>query len=400
MEQLSLEAKIILDAMLNIGDVYSPDYLLENVEILTGKSSSDALEVWNKMIRESIVFQKDYKWLIAQNHIEKIKEVIQTYLSEYAITADKVTDMIEEEIQKKPEKISIFVKLLGRVYKNYNKKYITFTDGGWSSDLGDLCEEFVKKRIAFRSTSSSRRHVYRDFYLRIWPFDVEEIIRNIIFKYLNIEGLTDEEWNIIFLLLLRRETSLEYQVIKNNINLTEPELRELITNLKERGLITEEYGKINLLQGLGGPLTQYFKENFYQKFKSKIISQLKQRVGHSLSVLWIFMTAKIIYDLPYGGIKVEPILLKTINKTDIKEYENLLTNIKDIGVLYDLGSEVVLLGDMLRDVENWLKSSIKQSLILIPARDYYLARSVFQDIFSRCKEYVKIQDPYLGEENI
>jgi len=66
--------------------------------------------------------------------------------------------------------------------------------------------------------------------------------------------------------------------------------------------------------------------------------------------------------------------------------------------LYDLGSDVVLLGDIIRDVENWLKSSIKQSLIFIPARDYYLARSVFRDIFSKCQMYVKIQDPYLGEE--
>jgi len=122
MEQLSLEAKILLDAMLNIGDVYSPDYLLENVEILTGKSSSDALEVWNKMTQEGIVFQKDYKWLIAQNYIEKIKEAIRGHLNEKGIIADKVTDIIEAEIQKSPEKISIFVKLLGRIYKSEGKK--------------------------------------------------------------------------------------------------------------------------------------------------------------------------------------------------------------------------------------------------------------------------------------
>jgi hypothetical protein len=398
MEQLSLEAKILLDAMLNIGDVYSPDYLLESVVILTGKSSSDALEVWNKMTQEGIVFQKDYKWLISQNYVEKIKEAIQGHLSENGIVADRVADVIEGEIQRSPEKISIFVKLLGGIYKSEGKKSIIFVDGEWCSDLGNLCDELVKKRMAFRSSSSSRKHSYRSFYLRIWPFDVEEIIRSIILKHLNIEGLTDEEWSIISLLLLSRDLSLEYQVIKNNVNLTDPEIREFITNLKERGLITEEYGKVALSQGLKEPLTQYFKVTFYQKFKSKIISQLKQRIGSSLSILWIFTTAKVIYDLPYGEIKVEPILLKTISKTHIKEFENQLANIKDIGILYDLGSDVVLLGDIMRDVENWLKSSIKQSLIFIPARDYYLARSVFQDIFSKCQEYVKIQDPYLGEE--
>ena len=122
MEQLSLEAKILLDAMLNIGDVYSPDSLVENVGILTGKSSSDALEVWNKMTQEGIVFQKDYKWLIAQNYIEKIKEAIQGYLSENGIVADRVADIIEEEIRRSPEKISIFVKLLGKIYKSEDKK--------------------------------------------------------------------------------------------------------------------------------------------------------------------------------------------------------------------------------------------------------------------------------------
>jgi len=398
MEQLSLEAKILLDTMLNISDVYSPDYLLENVEILTEKSRNEALEVWNKMMQEGIVFQKDYRWLISQDCVEKIKEAIQEYLSENGIVADKVTSTIEEEIRRSPEKISIFVKLLERVYKSDNKKHIIFADGEWYSELGNLCEELVKKRMAFRSSSSSRKHSYRSFYLRTWPFDIEEIIGNIVLKHLNVEGLTDEEWGIISLLLLSRDLSLEYQVIKNNVNLTDPELRELVTNLKERGLVTEEHGKVVLLQGLKEPLTQYFKATSYQKFKSKIISQLKQRIGRSLSVLWIFTTAKVIYDLPYGEIKVEPILLKTISKTHLKEFESQLVNIKDIGILYDLGSDVVLLGDILRDVENWLKSSIKQSLIFIPARDYYLARSVFQDIFSKCQEYVKIQDPYLGEE--
>jgi hypothetical protein len=401
MEQLPLEAKILLDAILNMRDVYSPVYLLhnieKNIEILTGKSGTDMREVWDKMIKDGIVLQKDDKWFIAQNYIEKIKETIQEYLSENQVTADRVIDLIEEEIQKTPGKISIFVKLLGRIYKSGDNKSITFADGEWNNDLGKLCDELVKKRLAFRYDVISSRYINRTFYLRIWPFDVEEIIRNIVFRHLNIEGLTDEEWSIISLLLISQE-SLEYQVIKNNINLTDPELREIITNLRERGLITEVYGRVDLLEGIKEPLNQYFKSIFYQKLKSKIISQLKQRIGSSLSVLWLFITAKMIYNLPYGVIIDELILSKKISKMQIEEFKNQLVNIKDIGILYDLGSDVVLLGDIIRDVENWLKSSIKQSLIFIPARDYYLARSVFQDIFSKCQVYVKIQDPYLGEE--
>ena len=237
MEQLPLEAKILLDAMLNIRDVYSPDYLLDNIEknieILTGNSGTNTHEVWDKMIKDGIVFQKDAKWFIAQNYIEKIKETIQEYLSENQVMADRVTDLIEEEIQRTPGKISIFVKLLGRIYKSGDNKSITFADGEWNNDLGKLCDELVKKRLAFRYDVISSRYINRTFYLRIWPFDVEEIIRNIVFRHLNIEGLTDEEWSIISLLLISQK-SLEYQVIKNNINLTDPELREIITNLRER----------------------------------------------------------------------------------------------------------------------------------------------------------------------
>jgi len=84
-------------------------------------------------------------------------------------------------------------------------------------------------------------------------------------------------------------------------------------------------------------------------------------------------------------------------------YENIrinvyLTDIKELGILYDLGDKILLLKDMVRHITNWLKGSLKESLIIIPAKDYYLARSEFQNIFSKCQEYVKIQDPYLGEE--
>ena len=398
MEQLPLEAKILLDTLLNVEDMFPPDSLLENVKILTEKPRNEVVEIWNKITQEGVVVQKDYRWFINQNYLEKIKETIHDYLSENGITADRVTNIVGEEIRGSSEKISIFVKLLGRLYKTSDKKYLVFANGEWYSDLGNLCEELVKKRLAFRVDWSSRKHSYRSFYLRKWPFDIEEIIRNIVLKHLNIEGLSDEEWDVLSLLLLSQQPSLEYQVIKNNVSLTEPELRELIINLKERGLVVEEGEKVSILQGLKEPLTQYFKENVYQKLKSKIISQLKQRIARSLSILWIFSTAKVIYDLPYGEGRSEPFRLKIINKMYLKDFAKQLLYIKDIGLLYDLGSDIVLFGDILREVENWLKSSIKQSLIFIPARDYYFARSVFQDIFSKCQEYVKIQDPYLGEE--
>jgi len=389
---------MLLDVALNIRSFYSSDYVTETVEILTGKERGEVNESWNDLAKTGIVFQKDYQWFIDQARREEIKKSLEENFSEIGITADRITDIIEEKIQINPEKLSIYVKLLSKIYKSEGKKYIIFSDGEWISDIGDLCEELLKERIVFRYSSSSRKHSYRNFYLRVWPFDVEEIINKIVLKHLNVEGLSDEEWQVISLLLLSRDLSHEYQTIKNNVGFTDPELRELITCLKERGLVEEKYGRITLLQGLKESLIQYYKLTFYPKLKSEVISRIKQRIGRSMSALWLFTMAGRIYNLPIGEIRTEPILSKAINRTEVKEFEHQLTDIKDLGILYDFGDSVLLVGDTMRDVENWLKGSIRQSLVFIPARDYYLARSIFKDIFSKCQEHVKIQDAYLGEE--
>jgi len=100
-----------------------------------------------------------------------------------------------------------------------------------------------------------------------------------------------------------------------------------------------------------------------------------------------------------GEERDEPISSKIIGKTQVKEFEQYLTDIKKLGILYDFEDKILLLKDIVQPIEGLLKDSLKESLIIIiPEGDYYLARSVFRDIFSKCQEYVKIQDPYLGEE--
>jgi len=212
-------------------------------------------------------------------------------------------------------------------------------------------------------------------------------------KYLNVG---DEEWQVIFLLLLSHDLSLKYQTIKNNVSFTDAELREYITNLKERGFVKEEYEIITLLQDKRAPLTQYFKSNIYPKMQSKVIEQFRKKIGSSISVLWLYTPAVRIYYMQ-GKERDESISLKIIDRTQIKEFEQYLTSIKELGILYDFGDKILLLKDIVRYIENWLKGSLKESLIIIPEGAYYLADSVLKDIFSKCQEYVKIQDPYLGE---
>jgi len=182
------------------------------------------------------------------------------------------------------------------------------------SDIEDLCEELLKERVAFRVSYSSGKHSYRGFYLRIWPFDVEEKISEVILEHLNVKGLGDEEWQVIFLLLLSHDLSPRYQTIKDNVSFTDAELPEYITNLKDRGLVKEEYGIITLIQGLRDPLTQYFKSNIYPKMQSKVIEQFRKKIGSSVSVLWLYSSAMRIYYMQ-GEERDEPISLKIIDRT-------------------------------------------------------------------------------------
>ena len=252
--------------------------------------------------------------------------------------------------------------------------------------------------IMFRVSSSSKKHDYRHFYLRVEPFDSTKIFREVVLKYLNVEGLTSEEWKVLQLLFFSTHLSLEYEIFKVNTDFTEFELREIVTNLKERGLIEEKYLRISLPQGLIEPLEQYFIANVYPKIRYDVSIQLKTKISRALSNLSIFMIVKRIYELPSGETKSGLLRYKFISKTEIEEYESFFSDMRDLNLILDFKDQILILGDIVKDIENWLKSSIKESLIFIPARDLFMARGVLQDIFSKCEEYVKIQDPYLGEE--
>jgi len=311
---LTPEAKMLLDAALNIGPFFRPGHVKEIVEISTGKERGVLNEVWNELVNSKVVIQKDYHWSIDQARKEEIEKIIEEELEQAGITSDRVTSLIEEKIKTNPEKLSIYVKLLDKIYKQRSTKIVSFTDNEWKSDIEDLCEELLKERVAFRVSYSSGKHSYRFFYLRVWPFDVEEKISEVILEHLNVKGLGDEEWQVIFLLLLSHDLSPRYQTIKDNVSFTDAELPEYITNLKDRGLVKEEYGIITLIQGLRDPLTQYFKSNIYPKMQSKVIEQFRKKIGSSVSVLWLYSSAMRIYYMQ-GEERDEPISLKIIDRT-------------------------------------------------------------------------------------
>jgi len=125
---LTPEAKMLLDAVLNIGLFNSPEYVTETVEILTGKERGVINEVWNELVNSKVVIQKYYLWSIDQARKEEIEKIIEEELKQTGITRDRVTNVIEEKIKTNPAKLSVYVKLLDEMYKQRSTRRIVFTD--------------------------------------------------------------------------------------------------------------------------------------------------------------------------------------------------------------------------------------------------------------------------------
>lgn len=397
MEKLSEISLMILDCGLNIRPS-SPENLFETLSIILQKERDDLQEEWDDLVKNTFIIKKDYQWTINPSYKDEARKQIEIFLKSKNITPEQTMILLESYVTKEPAKLSILIKIIGKISDWDQSKYVGFVDYDWDNEIGYLCEEFVKNNIMFRVSTSSKKHSYRSYYFRTLPFDSTEIIRSVVLKHLNVEGLTNEEWKVLPFLFFSSDLSLDYELLKTNTDLTEAELREIITNLKERGLIEEKYSKIFIPQGLKEPLIQYFITNVYPKVKSNTINQLKRKISRSLSNLSIFMDVKRIYELPSGEIKSVPFLYKLVNKREIERYEPIFSDMRNLNIILNFKDQIMILADIVKDIENWLRSSIKESIIFIPARDIFMARGVLQEIFSKCEDYVKIQDPYVGEE--
>lgn len=398
MSKVSEVAKMILDFLLNVPDTYAHEGIVETVELSAPELREIVWSEWDNLIDRGVVAKSDYNIIVNPSVVADVKLALEQHLSEKGINQESVANYLENQIKQNQGRLAIFANLMGKTYTSDNVERILFSDYDWSSELMSICDEFTKQGIAFKVSSSSRKHYYRSYYLRSWPFDSGQILRDTILRHLNVAGLGDEEWNILFLLLLGRDLQLRYEVLARNMNLTDPQLRELVTKLKDRGLLSESTGYIALLKGFGGPLSEYFKANIYPAFKGKVVEHLKQVIARSLSNLWLFTGTKRINELAIGDKRSTPVLSKLVEKSSIREFEPQFQDMTRFGLIFDLDDKILIIADIVKDIENWLRSSIYESIIFIPANDFYLARRVLQDLFSKCEEYVKIQDAYLGEE--
>ena len=397
--EFNIVVEAILDYMVNVEafSTYNYDELISFVSVRTSASNEEIKGQWDQLNNDDIIVQKDYRFSIDNMYLGEIKSRLHEVLIANNISADKIGSHIDTELSTDSEKLREYVSLLGKLETKENTYYVAFSDYEWVNDPGPLCDELVKLGIMFLGVSATKKHSYRFYHLRQWPFNSYEMLSNIILAHLKIEGLTNGEWQILFHLLFSKELSLPYDVVKSSVDMTEAELRECITTLKERGQLVEKYGTVSLLKGAYLPLLEYFSKNIYPRFKGEVVSKVKTRISESLSNLYPFMYARRLNELPIGDIRRDGVRLKIISKSDMGESEQI-SDLTRLGLILDLGDSIVLLVDIINEIENWVRGSLKSSLTLIPAGDSYLARSVLRDMFSRCEGYVKIQDQYLGEE--
>lgn len=396
--QLSQVAKTILDFLLNVPSVYDQVGVIETIDLFTPEQKNLAQPEWDQLIEKSVILKPDYHFIINPALIVDAKSSLEQYLKENSVTQQLIADYLQSRVNDDRRNLTLFANLMGKVFVSQNIELITFSDYDQPIELISACEELTKHGVIFKTSSHSKKHYYMTYYLRSWPFDTGKIIRETILSNLNIEGLTNEEWQVLFFLFIAGDSQLPYKVLTNNMNLTDPELREIVTNLCDKGLIDESSGHISTPKALIDSLSGYFKANIYPGFKDKIVDQVKKKISSSLSNLWLFTGAKRINELGVGDMKSNPVQVKMVDKSRIKEYEPQFQDMSRLGLVADLENKVVVISDIVKDIENWLRSSINASIIFIPAKDYFLARRVLQDIFSRCEDYVKIQDAYLGEE--
>ena len=396
-DEFSSEVKyLIFDCMLNIKRPYDSWTILETLSVILQKNKDELEDEWNKLVEEGYIKKWDY-WVIDTSLEQEIREATERFLEKRGITPESCLAEIDENTEDQ-NNLVLLIKIAGQITKWGQEKYILFIDYGWESDVGQFCEKLVKKGIMFRQSTSNRDHSYRRYYLRTWPFDVEDVIINIVNRQMNIEGLSEEEWRLLSLLLVSPNLRLKYGAVRSDLyDLTEPELREILTHLKRRGVIDERNQEVYLREELKEPFLQYFTRNIYPQIKQGIVNELRRRLSRSIANLWIFTGIKRLSELPICEERSQPAPIKLIKKAQIEDHK-LLSDAKRLRLVVELDDEVLIYVDILEEIENWLKNSIRETLIYIPAGDVSLASNILKDIFSKCEEYVKIQDPHIGEE--
>ena len=62
----------------------------------------------------------------------------------------------------------------------------------------------------------------------------------------------------------------------------------------------------------------------------------------------------------------------------MQAYVSCFPDMLDLNLILEFEDKILILAEIVRVIENWLKSSIKESIVFIPAGGFFMARSVHQ----------------------
>lgn len=387
----------LLDSALNIGPRANPNQLLETLIVTRGAKEVEESRVWDESISQGLLEQSEGMWKTTKAIDPKLLSEVEASLVNKAVSRDMMKEKVNELIGSDEVVLGRSIDLVGQVVSWEDRDAITFADGAWNGNVGRLCDTLVKERIMFRFSTSSKRRSYRSYVVRRWPFRFLTDFRDIVWNKVDYRGLDETHWMIIFLALAGPSSTISHDLLLRNIRLTPGELREEVSFLRAKRFLDESPGVVSIPFSMRVLLGQLIKQEFYPKYKARVISFGKKRMQKSTNAIWQFATVKRTLDLPGGSVINEPVARKRYSKSEIGEISGYLDEMSTTGLILNKGGDIEIFSEPVEELDRWLRSSINQSLTIIPENDRFYAAAFFKDLFSKCEEYVKIQDPYIGE---
>jgi hypothetical protein len=238
----------LLDASLNSLQSWSlsalGDRSIETVEVITGDPVEQIREKWNAIVSQGIFYESNSKILVSREVEGDIKRFVLEYLKNMGIAADSVESLLSSNQNLG---LKYVAKILGSSQTGAaGQQQISFSDYSWSREEGSTCDALVKAGLMFRGSWSSKKHSYREYNFRSWPFDSASLLRTSILKSLRIDKITSDEWHVLSILLLAGNQTVDIQILENNSGLTSAQLRESLARLDEQGIVRRKKG--NLVQ--------------------------------------------------------------------------------------------------------------------------------------------------------
>jgi hypothetical protein len=321
-----------------------------------------------------------------------VREILESYwkrnnINEIALKANAEKNLLG------------ILKLLEFRYDD--KPHIGFSDYYRDTDAIGICDALARARLMFRNVWSSKKHYYEEYYLRKFPFNMEEIFEQLIIEKINLKGLDlDFDWATL-LIALHSDRPLGPADFRLNFpHLTSDEINEFLSKLEQRGILSRLDGEVTIRKGMRDIVKNYFFFNQYSQFRSLLLQRLRRRISERTSNLFVLGLIKRILTSspliktsePFCSVKRGS--LANVNEDELKEASKL-------GILYLTSNEVIIAYEVVTELETLLKSALMiDSFRTVPPNDNLRTMQVWVEIFGQCKDYVKIWDEYVNEETL